>query len=86
LQDERREQGKPVGWDILWQRIQAHCGCKGLLKYFHNGKVAYISSDVQQGDPLGITLFALAIHPILIKLGSQHNVLITADADNAKPI
>ena len=55
-----------------------------LLKYFHNGKVACISSKsgVQQGDLLDSTLFALAIHPILIKLGSQHNVLITAYADN----
>ena len=43
MQDERQGQGKPVGWDILWQHIQAHYyGCKGLLKYFHDGKVAYI--------------------------------------------
>ena len=84
LPGERQEQNKPVGWDILWQHIQAHYGCKGLLKYFHDGKVVKISSEsgVQQGDPLGSTLFALAIHPILTLLRSQHNILLTAYADN----
>jgi hypothetical protein len=73
-----------VGWDILWQHIQAHYGCQGRLKYFYDGKVAHINSEsgVQQGDPLGSTLFALAIHPILTRIGSQHNILLTAYADN----
>ena len=55
LQDERREQGKPVGWDILWQHIQAHYGCKGLLKYFHNGKVCLHQQRIRcsAGRPAG---------------------------------
>ena len=84
LPGEQSEPDTPVGWDILWQHVQAHYGCRGLLKYYHEGKVAYIHSEsgVQQGDPLGSTLFALSIHPILIKLGTEHNILITAYADN----
>ena len=75
---------QPAGWDILWRHIQAHYGCKGHLRFFHDGKVSFISSEtgVQQGDPLGSTLFALALHPVLTELGRHHQVLITAYADN----
>jgi hypothetical protein len=68
----------------LWQGIQARYSCKGSLKYFHNGKVACIRRElgVQQGNQLGSILLELAIHPILIKLGSQHNILITAFTNN----
>ena len=74
----------PVGWDILWLHIQAHYGCTGTLRFFHEGQVSIINSEtgVQQGDPLGSTLFALAIHPILLALGRRHQVLIAAYADN----
>ena len=38
---------------------------------------------MQQGDPLGSTLFALAIHPVLLEIGRTFpHVLITAYADN----
>jgi hypothetical protein len=38
---------------------------------------------VQQGDPLGSTLFALAIHPVLLEIGRAFpHVLITAYAEN----
>ena len=77
-------QDRPLGWDILWHHIQAHYGCSGTLRYFHEGQTPIINSEtgVQQGDPLGSTLFALAIHPILLALGLHHQVLISAYADN----
>ena len=40
-------------------------------------------SGVQQGDPLGSILFALAIHPLLLEVGKKYpTILITAYADN----
>ena len=42
----------------------------------------FSEAGVQQGDPLGSTLFALAIHSTLIKIAEAHEVLITAYADN----
>ena len=78
-------QPQPHGWNLLWKFIASHYGCHGLLKFFHSGTVTDINSEsgVQQGDPLGSTLFALAIHPVLLDLGrSFPSLLITAYADN----
>jgi hypothetical protein len=82
--DEGNPRTKPIGWDILWRHIQAHYGTPGILKFYLAGEVSEILSEagVQQGDPLGSTLFALAIHPTLIKIAEAHEVLITAYADN----
>ena len=57
----------PTGWDVLWPHVLAHYGGKGLLKYYHDGEVTEISSEsgVHQGCPLGSTLFAFALHPLL---------------------
>ena len=81
--DSSQENG-PVGWDILWSYIDAHYGVKGVLKYYHAGKVHDFSSEagVHQGDPIASTLFALAIHPLIMKVAEAHNVIITAYADN----
>ena len=78
-------QPQPHGWNLLWKFIASHYGCHGLLKLFHSGTVTDINSEsgVQQGDPLGSTLFALAIHPVLLDLGRLFpSLLITAYADN----
>ena len=78
-------QPQPNGWNHLWKFIASHYACHGLLKFFHSGTVTDINSEsgVQQGDPLGSTLFALAIHPVLLDLGrSFPSLLITAYADN----
>ena len=77
----------PQGWDILWKFIEAHYGCHGILRYFHSGTTSFLTSQsgVQQGDPLGSTLslFALAIHPLLLQIGQDvPTALITAHADN----
>jgi hypothetical protein len=75
----------PYGWDCLWPYFAAHYGCHGLLKFYHSGSTTLIESKtgVQQGDPLGSSLFALAIHPILLELGDAFpGVFITAYADN----
>jgi hypothetical protein len=75
----------PFGWDILWGHIRAHYGVHGILKYHAQGTTKHISSQrgVQQGDPLGSTLFALALHPILLDIGNTYpEVVITAYADN----
>ena len=41
------------------------------------------ASGVQQGDPLGSLLFALALNPLLLGIGSRHpSVFISAHADN----
>ena len=78
------DQNQPVGWDLLWSYIHAHYGVKGVLKYYHAGKVHVFSSEagVHQGDPLASTLVALAIHPIIIKVAEDDNVVITAYSDN----
>ena len=73
------------GWDLLWNLVQAHYGVHGLLKYYSGGKVVTLNSEsgVHQGDPLGSTLFALALHPIIMKVAEEHpGVLILAYADN----
>jgi hypothetical protein len=46
--------------------------------------VSFISSEtgVHQGNPLGSTLFTLALHPVLTELGQHHQIIITAYADN----
>ena len=65
--------------------MQAHYGVHCLLKYYCGGKVVTINSEsgVHQGDPLGSTLFALALHPIIMKVAEAHpDVLILAYADN----
>ena len=75
----------PVGWDLLWRHIIGHYGAHGALKHYHSGSVELVSSEsgVQQGDPLGSTLFAMAIHPTLIDIADKHpEVLLTAYADN----
>jgi len=75
----------PIGWDILWGHICAHYGVHGILKYHAQGTTRHILSQrgVQQGDPLGSTLFALALHPILLEIGSTYSeVIVTAYADN----
>ena len=61
-----------------------HYGCKGILKYYHAGQVSHVlsQSGVQQGDPLGSTLFALAIHPILLEIASTFDIVVAAYADN----
>ena len=67
----------PQGWDILWKFIEAHYGCHGTLRYFHSGTTSLLTSQsgVQQGDPLGSTLFALAIHPLLCRLAKMSPLL-----------
>ena len=83
--EPERDLNHPIGWDILWRHIKAHYGTSGILKHYQAGSVEYISSQagVQQGDPLGSTLFAMAIHPTLISIAERHpDVLLTAYADN----
>jgi hypothetical protein len=75
----------PYGWDALWPYFAAHYGCHGSLKYYSSGTTSIVQSQsgVQQGDPLGSTLFALGIHPILLNLGHHHpRILVSAYADN----
>jgi hypothetical protein len=75
----------PYGLDALWPYFTAHYGCHFSLKYYSNGTTAVVQSQsgVQQGDPLGSTLFALGIHPILLNLGHHHlRILVSAHADN----
>ena len=75
----------PYGWDALWPYFAAHYGCHGSLKYYSSGTTSVVKSQsgVQQGDPLGSTLFALGIHPILLNLGHHHpRILVSAYADN----
>ena len=75
----------PIGWDLLWRHIRGHYGRVGILKHYHGGGVEYINSEagVQQGDPLGSTLFAMGIHSTLIDIARKHpDVLLTAYADN----
>ena len=72
-------------WPIIWGHIQAHYGVKGTLRFYHSGKVYNILSQtgVQQGDPLGSTLFAATIQPILIKIATTFDaIVVTAYADN----
>ena len=78
-------QGGQLGLNILWKHVQGYYGPKGNLKFYHEGKTFHInsSSGVQQGDPLGSVLFALALHPLLTKLAETHpDIFITAYADN----
>ena len=73
------------GWDLLWPHIIAHYGVQGLLKHHQAGDQYQIlsASGVQQGDPLGSTLFALGLHPILNLVAEQNpHLLIEAFADN----
>ena len=76
---------KPMGWDVLWPHVLAHYGGRGLLKYYHDGEVTEICSEsgVHQGCPLGSTLFAFALHPILIEIAEAFpSIIIFAYADN----
>jgi hypothetical protein len=79
------EDGKVIGWDILWRHIEANYGVHGVLKFFHNGEVDEVLSEagVQQGDPLGSVLYALAIHPALLRIGRRFGeVFVGGYADN----
>ena len=79
------EASQSEGWDILWNIVQAHYGVHGILKYYSGGQVITIPSEsgVHQGDPLGSTLFAFTLHPIIMKVAESHSdVLILAYADN----
>jgi hypothetical protein len=76
---------KDPGWDFLWPFISAHYCCHGKLKFHHSGNLLIVTSEtgVQQGDPLGSTLFAFGIHPILLQLGHDYpQVLFAAYTDN----
>ena len=69
----------------VWSHLRAHYGVSGNLKYYSRSEVLTIQSEsgVQQGDPLGSQLFALAIHPLLLDIGARHpEVFISAYADN----
>jgi hypothetical protein len=64
--------------------VATHPGCKVNPRFFHIGIVSFISTEtgVQQGDPMGSTLFALALPRILAgtaESSSQHadNVVIS---------
>ena len=85
LSQKEHDPPLPVGWDLLWRHLTGHYDTHGILKHYHSGSVEHITSEagVQQGDPLGSTLFALVIHPILIDI-AQHNpdILLTGYADN----
>jgi len=77
--------GVANGWNVLSGHIRAHYGVHGLLKFLAKGHTYHISSQsgVQQGDPLGSTLFALTLHPILLDVGQQVvDIIIAAFADN----
>ena len=79
------EDGKVIGWDILWRHIEANYGVHGVLKFFHNGEVDEVLSEagVQQGDPLGSVLYVLAIHPALLRIGRRFGeVFVGGYADN----
>ena len=73
------------GWDILCSHFSAHYDKKGILKFYHSGNVEHVLSEcgIQQGDPLGSILFALAFHPLLMKIADLYpDILVTAYADN----
>ena len=73
------------GWDILWSHFSAHYDKKGILKFYHSGNVEHVLSEcgIQQGDPLGSILFALAFHPLLMQIADIYpDILVTAYADN----
>ena len=73
-------------WDILWRYIQAHYKVKGILKFYHAGKVHHILSEngVQQGDTPGTTLFSAPIQLILEEISTAFPAaLILAFADNS---
>ena len=83
--DSDHEHNLPVGWDILYGHLRAHYGTNGLLKYYSGTDVFTIHSQsgVQQGDPLGSLLFALGVHPLLVRIGANHpSVFLSAYADN----
>ena len=82
-QDDQHD--RPVGWDILYGHLRAHYGVSGNLKFYGSDSNYIVQSEagVQQGDPLGSLLFALAIHPLLLDIGQRHpSVFISAYADN----
>ena len=83
--EQAASQPEPHCWNLLWKFITFHNACNGLLNFFHSGSATDINSKsgVLQGNPLGSTLFALAIHPILLDLSKLHpSLLITTYADN----
>ena len=54
-----------------------------ILKYAGQQHIIASQSGVHQGDPLGSDLFALAIHPSLVKVADKHQrVRISGYADN----
>ena len=63
----------------MWKLIASHYCCNCLLDFFHSNSNS--ESDAQQDDQLGSTVFALAIHPVLLDLGRLYpSLLITAYA------
>ena len=72
-------------WDILWPYVFSHYAEHSDLRYFHAGQQHIIASQsgVHQGDPLGSDLFALTIHPSLVKVADKHQrTRISGYADN----
>ena len=72
-------------WDILWPYVFSHYAEHSDLRYFHAGQQHIIASHsgVHQGDPLGSDLFALTIHPSLVKVADKHQrTRISGYADN----
>ena len=65
--------------------VSAHYDKNGILKFYHSGSVEHALSEcgIQQGDPLGSILFALAFLPLLMMIADLNpEILVTAYADN----
>lgn len=61
---------------VIYPWVASTLCCSGLL--FFDKHLLYSRAGVQQGDPLGPMLFALAIHPLLLRLAAISQLHVSA--------